>query len=108
MRYATVATLTRGEFWNDGDATEPYEAGWAGEAMIFARGLIPGGVEGVAHVQVSPDGIRWCDEGTVLKLLPGEDLSFAKIREFGHFLRLRIVLPKGESRQMLATIALKA
>lgn len=107
MLNATVATLTRGEAWRVGDVSEPYEAGWASEAQIFARGLDDGAAAGKAYVQVSPDGIRWCDEGSALDLRPGEDLSFIRLREFGHFLRLRVDLPDGVERAFLVTIALK-
>ncbi|MHA6691257.1 hypothetical protein [Devosia sp. A449] len=107
MLTSTVATLTRGEAWRLGDFSEPYEAGWASEAQIFARGLDDGGHGGKAHVQVSPDGIRWCDEGSSLDLLPGEGLSFIRLREFGHFIRLRVEMPVGAARAFLVTIALK-
>lgn len=107
MLNSTVATLTRGEPWRLGDVSEPYEAGWAQEAQIFARGLDEHAQGGTAHVQVSPDGIRWCDEGTTLQLLPGDRLSFVKLREFGHFIRLRIDMPEGVERPFLVTIALK-
>ncbi|CAH1657671.1 MAG: hypothetical protein KF735_07425 [Chelatococcus sp.] len=108
MLNATVATLTRGEPFSSGDVTEPYEAGWASEAVFFARGLDAGETGGSAFVQISPDGIRWCDEGTELALGAGNRLTFARIREFGHFLRLRIELPEGLSRSFLVTIALKS
>jgi len=107
MLTSTVATLTRGESWRQGDFSEPYEAGWASEAQVFARGLDDAEQGGAAHVQISPDGIRWCDEGTVLNLLPGEALSFIRLREFGHFVRLRVEMPSGAERAFLVTIALK-
>jgi len=107
MRHSCVVTLTRGETWSDKEVTEPYEAGWAREAMVFARGL-DRGMEGVAHVQISPDGIRWCDFGSQLELHGGDELSFVRLREFGHFLRLRAELPEGIKRKFLITIALKS
>ncbi|MET3927587.1 hypothetical protein [Devosia sp. 2618] len=107
MLTSTVATLTRGEAWRLDDVSEPYEAGWALEAQLFARGLDSGDQRGKAHVQVSPDGIRWCDEGSTLDLLPGDALSFIRLREFGHFVRLRVDLPEGIERTFLVTIALK-
>ena len=46
-------------------ASEPYEAGWAREAVIFVRALkAPKGEQPMARVEISPDGMRWMPEGT--------------------------------------------
>ena len=50
---STTAVLVRGDAWQGAFASEPYEAGWAREAVIFVRLLKlqgdPGGAElGVA------------------------------------------------------------
>ena len=65
LRESYTAIVERSESLRGDYATEPYECGWAGEAIFFVRVLERvGDVEGVTlNVQISPDGIRWCDEG---------------------------------------------
>jgi hypothetical protein len=48
-------------------------------------------------VQISPDGIHWVDEGAELTLRAGQELSFARIREFGGLLRLAGTVQEGRS-----------
>jgi hypothetical protein len=70
-------------------ATEPYETGWAHEALIFlktTRAAVGAGVAG--RIQVSPDGIDWIDEGSSLPPLAGEGMTFAKVAHFGSWLRV--------------------
>lgn len=70
-------------------ASEPYECGWAGEALAFVRihGLESGQtVHG--RMQVSVDGITWVDEGTAFRAMKEEGDYFVKVREFGGWLRL--------------------
>ena len=70
--------------------TEPYECGWADEAIIFLRTL-EGDLSGVnGFVQISPDGMNWCNEGSVISLPGGGETSFVKVRHFGNWLRLRM------------------
>lgn len=66
--------------------THPYECGWADEALFFVEveDAAPGAVVSL-RVQLSADGIRWIDEGTVLV---ASDRAFARITHFGGFLRL--------------------
>lgn len=105
-----TATIARNELWSDGAVTEPYEAGWAREAIFFVRALeakVP--LQGAtAHVQLSPDGIHWVDEGGSFAL-PNHDggLSFGRVERFGGWLRLRIALPDGAALRVIASIALK-
>jgi hypothetical protein len=91
-------------------ATEPYEAGWASEIIIFVRALqeAKGPLAG-ARVQISPDGMRWVDEGTSLPLPTGRDeVSFARIHHFGNWVRIAAVLPEGQEVKVLVTIHAKA
>ena len=66
--------------------THPFECGWADEAIVFAEphGAAPGDVV-TLRVQLSPDGIRWIDEGTVLRVA---EHAMARLTHFGGFLRL--------------------
>jgi hypothetical protein len=60
IRESQTAVIARNERWSGAAATEPYEAGWATEAVIFIRALADApGLAGMAHVEISPDGMRW-------------------------------------------------
>lgn len=71
--------------------TEPYETAWAKEAIFFIRehGAGADGRTHAARVQISPDGLHWCDEGTELTVQSGA-VSHAKVTNFGGWLRLSI------------------
>jgi len=110
LRHSVTAIVARNEPWSGKVATEPYEAGWATEAVIFVRALsaakVPSSVK--LKVQISPDGMRWVDEGTRFAM-PGkaDAVTFAKVREFGNWLRIVADLPKGASLKALVTYQLK-
>lgn len=103
------AVVERNVTWTGVSATEPYEAGWAREAVIFiralkaARGSLP-----KARVEISPDGIRWVAEGTTLDLPSDADaVTFAKVANFGGWLRVSADLRDSELT-VLVTVQLKA
>jgi hypothetical protein len=108
---STTAVLVRGETWQGAFASEPYEAGWAREAVIFLRLLKlesePGGTE--VSVEISPDGMHWAAEGARLRV-PARvgEVSFARLAHFGNWLRVAGRLPDGASAQALVTVHLKA
>ena len=88
IRRSYTAVLERGEPLHGEFATEPYEAGWATEALVFLRILeAPSGASVSARVQLSPDGMHWADEGTALPQC-SEGVVFARVREFGNWLRV--------------------
>jgi hypothetical protein len=90
MRHVHTAVLERfGPFAQD-FATEPYEAGWAEEAIFFVRidEVSGDGPRLTGAVQISPDGITWTDEGTTLPAIEGAGVVFARVRHFGNWLRL--------------------
>ena len=109
LRESYTAIVERSEELSGSFATEPYECGWAGEAIFFVRILERvGNLEGVIlHVQISPDGIRWCDEGTSLTLNQAE-VDFCRVRHFGNWLRLTGMLPDGASMRAIIALSLKA
>lgn len=110
MRESNSAVVARNEAWQGACATEPHEAGWASEAILFVRALdVTGEAQGgVARVQISPDGMRWVDEGTSFPLPGGVDeVTFGRVREFGNWLRLAADVPAGAVIRVLVTIALK-
>lgn len=107
---STTAVIVRGEHWSGACASEPYEAGWAREAVVFVRLLAREGETGAAlfRVQISPDGMRWVDEGATILVPEGpEQVTFAKIAHFGNWLRVAIELPQGTTIQPLVTLHLK-
>jgi hypothetical protein len=58
------------------------------------------------RVQISPDGIRWCDEGGILTLTDAE-VDFVKVTHFGNWLRLAGQWPKDSTCPLLVALALK-
>jgi hypothetical protein len=95
--------------WNGSAATEPCEAGWATEAVLFVRALANAkGKPGRARVEISPDGMRWVAEGTTFPLPAKADVvTFARVAHFGNWLRIAADLPKGAARTVLVTYHLK-
>ena len=125
IRESQIAVVARNETGEGEAATEPYEAGWATEAVVFVRALaftvaaepwrtdstIPGSaavprVE--ARVQISADGMRWIDEGQVFEL-PRDTARdcFVRVRHFGNWLRIAAELPEGLAVKVLVTIHVK-
>ena len=110
MRTSTSAIVARNETWTGEAATEPYEAGWANEAIIFVRALkAPSGPQGRARVEMSPDGMNWIPEGTEILLPDRKDaVTFARVSHFGTWLRLAATLPENSANTVLVTIHLKS
>jgi hypothetical protein len=106
-----TAVITRNETWAGACASEPYECGWAREAIVFLRALEFSGPAPTARarVQISPDGIRWADEGTTIALPTQADaVAFGKVMHFGNWLRVVADLPLGTTMKALVAINLKA
>jgi hypothetical protein len=110
LQRSHTATIARSELWQGEVFTEPYEAGWAHEAIFFVRALEASGpLQGVcAQVQISPDGIHWVDEGTAFALPERVGgVGFGRVARFGGYLRLRAKLPEGTLLRVIASLALK-
>ena len=104
-----AAVVARNETWTGSAATEPYEAGWAREAIVFVRALKSAGAAGRAHVELSPDGMNWAPEGTAFPLPDdGNRVTHARVAQFGCWLRIRAELPPGSSVTVVVTIHVKA
>jgi hypothetical protein len=71
-------------------SSEPYECGWADEALFFVtvEEDDPEFETLNLRVQISADGVRWVDEGTTLPVMSGPGVAAAKVRHFGGWLRL--------------------
>ena len=112
MRNAYTAVIARGDLWEQSVQTEPYEAAWAGEAIFFVRVLEAtgtGAAAATARVQISPDGMHWVDEGAAMQIAArAEALSFARVNNFGGWLRLSVTVPPQVGIKVVATLALKA
>ena len=90
LRRSYTAVVERAEPLKGEFFTEPYEAGWAQEALIFVkvREGINNTPEVHAGIQISPDGIDWVDEGTAFPVIRGEGIYFVKVTNFGNWLRV--------------------
>ncbi|MBC7238188.1 MAG: hypothetical protein H5T69_20275 [Chloroflexi bacterium] len=108
VRECYTAIIERGRTFTGKLTTEPYECGWASEAIFFVRKLE--GKDSVARtrlrVQISPDGMHWCDEGTYL-VLTEEEIDFCRVTHFGNWLRLCGTLPSGTSLKAVIALVLK-
>jgi urease beta subunit len=106
-----TAVVGRNDVWQGKAASEPYECGWAREAIVFLRALEVTGKLGTARarVQISPDGQRWLDEGTSFRLPQKNDaVTFARVAHFGNWLRIAVDLPKGARLRVIPSYHLKA
>jgi hypothetical protein len=105
-----TAVVARNETWTGDSATEPYEAGWAREAIVFVRALKPPtGPLPKARIEISADGMHWCEEGSQFDLPAAQDsVTFQRLSHFGNFLRVSASLPKGSQITVLVTLHLKA
>ncbi len=110
MRQSHTAVLARNESWSGSVATEPYEAAWASEAIVFLRVLEPVVVpEGTSlRVQISADGMHWCDEGSTLAVGCGPEVpTFVRVRHFGGWVRVVGEMPEGVELKAVAYLVLK-
>jgi hypothetical protein len=110
IRESQSAVVVRNDLWRGHVETEPYEAGWAHEAVIFVTALKDAeGAAGTAHVEISPDGMRWAREGSSFALPVAKDaVAFARVAHFGNWLRLSVDMPAGSALTALVTIHAKA
>lgn len=89
MRQFFMTVVQRRDDFEGDFATEPFEAAWASEAIFFVRAEELGaGASVEARVQLSADGLRWIDEGTVLERIAETGDSFVRVTHFGGWLRL--------------------
>jgi hypothetical protein len=101
--------VARNECWSGPAATEPFEAGWAREAVIFVRALKePKGERPMARVEISPDGMRWMTEGTEVAMPSREDgIAVLRVKHFGNWLRVVADFSPGAECTVLVTVHLK-
>ena len=105
VRRSYSANVERNVEWRGPFETEPYEVGWASEAVFFIRSLKGGAKGSAGRVQITPDGMHWCDEGTEIELPGPGEVTFCKVTGFGNW--LRIVGTADGPVTVLVTLALK-
>ena len=105
-----TAIIARNETWTGEAATEPYECGWAREAIVFVRALKePRGTLPQARIEISADGMHWAPEGSVFDLPSAKDaVTFQRLGHFGNFVRVAASLPEGAEITVLVSLHLKA
>ena len=111
MRQSHTTVLERDVVWTGAFETEPHEAAWASEAIFYVRVLESSGpVETAeARVQISPDGMRWCHEGTRFRLAgDGAEVTFGRVSNFGTYLRLVGEVPEGGQIRVIVYLAMKS
>jgi hypothetical protein len=108
IRQSYTAIVERNRTFTGSFSTEPYECGWSSEAIFYVRKLgTEGAVAGTpVRVQISPDGMHWCDEGTTFTLTEAS-VDFCKVSHYGNWLRLTGELPAGASITVLVALCLK-
>lgn len=104
-----TAIIERNTEWSNGSASEPYEVGWAKEAIVFARTLIDCDDHPLeARIQFSPDGMRWIDSGDTINIPhSSNEIEMARFSHFGNWIRLRVVAHEKATRRVLVTLHLK-
>lgn len=104
-----TAIVARNDRWTGAAASEPYEAGWAREAVIFVRALKePTGPQPVVRVEISPDGMRWLAEGTEAAMPAVRDgITVLRVRHFGNWLRIAADFAPGSDSTVLVTVHVK-
>lgn len=70
--------------------TEPYEAGWADEALaiIYVRELAGSAPTLLVQAQISADGVRWFDHPAASLRIHGLGGQSLALTQFGNWLRL--------------------
>jgi hypothetical protein len=110
MRESQTVVLERNVEWRGAFANEPCEVAWATEAVFFVRTLEVTGMaagNNSARIQISPDGIHWCDEGADIQLPVEPEISYGRVSHFGGWLRLAGQLPPDAGMKVIVYLVLK-
>lgn len=109
MRQSHTAIPERNVEWTGEFSIEPYEVAWAGEAIYFVRVLQADTLSEpvTARIQISPDGIHWCDEGSELVIDPQAGVYFCRLSQFGGWLRAVGNVPAGGRLRVIVYLVLK-
>jgi hypothetical protein len=89
MRNFQTVVLERMNWFEGPFRTEPYECGWASEAIFVVRvHEMRGSMVLRASVQLSVDGIEWMDDDLSFPRVDRVGSFFLRVRHFGGWLRL--------------------
>ena len=90
MRHSFTAVLSRNERLIDEFDTEPYEVGWAQEARVFIHVLEMSLADSPwdLKIQISPDGLFWCDLETEALSFKNPGLYTKLFTGFGNWVRI--------------------
>jgi len=91
MRHSFTAVVSKNERLTAGFETEPYEAPWASELRVFVNALelVGDNARWELQLQVSPDGLCWCDhESDPIEVHSPGVLSIG-VGNFGQWLRIK-------------------
>lgn len=110
MRTSQTAVLERLATLEGELITEPFEVGWAAEARWFIRLLdCPDEATKIAvTVQVSPDGVLWCDHETAPVHVENQDLVTIPVTSFAGWLRLKIDASSDTTGRVIIYLHLKS
>ena len=111
MHESFTAVIERNVAFDTDFSTEPYECAWASEARWFIRVMDLEGEnpEFEAWVQVSPDGLFWCNEGSRFQPIHKPGLYTVPVHYFGGWLRLECHLRgRNPHARVMIYLALKA
>ena len=88
--------------------SEPYEVGWANEAIFFVRiHAMEKGAVLDGKVQISADGIQWVDEGTQIIGMSAVRSYCVKVTHFGGWLRFVLTGPVAKQCTVTTYLVLK-
>lgn len=80
--------MLRGRIGNQPVPLEPYEAGWASEALAFVcvHRMVGEDARLSVTLEISPDGMRWVPHSPPFELTPAGNYRF-QLAAFGNWLR---------------------
>ncbi len=107
MKRSFTAVIERNATHTESFVLEPYECGWASEALWFIKVIEVTGKDTSIKVrgEISPDGLFWCDSGKEALKITKTGLYPLSLRDFGHWLRLTCTL-KGKKPKVKLMIYL--
>jgi hypothetical protein len=109
MQESYTAAVERNSVCTPGFTSDPYEAAWAREAIFFIRVLDQTALKGRMQfaAEISPDGMRWCPEGSVCEIAEGQEMAFLRVTHFGGWLRIRRLDDAAASPKVIVYLVLK-
>lgn len=91
MKHSFTAVISKNVRLTTGFETEPYEAPWASELRVFVNVIELSGDQArwVLKLQISPDGLNWCDHEAAPITVDSSGVFSVGIHNFGQWLRIK-------------------